>query len=579
MAGVIPPNYTIWSSRGTPSYRSGEGHLVFTGRLQNTPGNIPVIFCHGFALSIPLLYDDLRDAKYVDDFQSVAGGARIPVIASDMGGASTWGIDAVVTSGGAVDDLIAWANNPATAPDAIVTGAPVFGTRTDKVALFGESMGCLNALGWAWRNPSKVAAIVLRAPVVALDAFHDRNSGTFGAIIESAYGGLSAYNAALPTHDPMQNLDLIRPFGHRIQLWAGTDDEFIPPAEVQAFAELVGAEYNQVPGMHADLVNTTPPDQIGFFFFETIRSKQHTFIQWEPTDWGRFDETLLTTVTGAPTNTYDYSTIIGERGRRGVQTALTGSQANDRRVFLWPTDEFSAVDMEIYSPWYSGDTAVNGQQGHAHRVFLDPVAHTYRICMSWQNVFFGIPWIMNTAVWTGTLGQNDLVLNGMTSATLAGLRLASGGLVLASSRVGGIATYQVSEGHRVRVGDLIDVTGTASLDAVQLVTAISPNSFSFPLAGGDVVSGGDGTYGNQRLGFPYQVRSRVYNVAPTVMEVKAWPFGYDEPAYGDPNWSLTWTDPGSFAYHGYGRAGFLGAHLVGAGQRLHWGGPVTAIEL
>lgn len=572
MAGVVPDNFTIWSSRGSPSYRASEGHLLFAGRLQDTPGDIPVVFCHGFALTVPLMYDEIRDADYVQTWQAVAGGAKIPVLASDQGGPSTWGIDDVVAPSGAIDDLLDWAHNPASSPP--------FRTSNTKVALLGESMGCLNALGWAWRNPGKVAAIVLRAPVVALDAFHDRNSALFGSIIETAYGGLAAYNAALPTHDPMQNLDLIRAFGHKIQLWAGTSDELIPPSEVQAFAELVGAEYHEIPGMHADLINT-PPDQLGFYFLETIRSKQSTFIQWEPTDWGRLEEVPITIVTGGP-NTYTKSTLIGERGRRGVYANATGSDGNDRRVHLWSTDEFSAVDMEMHSIWYSADTTMGGQQGHAMRSHIDHVANTYRICMAWQNIFFSVPWILNLGVWSGPIGglNNMLVLNGTVTTTLQGLRLASGGVVLASSRVGNVAHYQVAIGHKVQVGDLmyIEDIGDPSFNTTGLAISVTPTSFSLAQVGADVISGGAGTYGNGARAFPYQVRSRVYDISPAIMEVKAWPFGVDEPAYGDPLWSAIWTDSGSFAHPGYGQAGILNAH-VGPNGRIMWGSPVTVTEL
>lgn len=581
----VPTNYTVWTSRGSPSYRSGEGHLVYAGRLLNTPGRIPVVFCHGFLLSIAQMYEpatSIRRKAYLDDFQAIAGGATNPVVAADLAGPSTWGNDSVVATGGAIDDLLAWANNPATAPDAVVTGGPVFGTRTDKVALFAESMGCLNALNWAWRNPGKVAAIVLRAPVVALDAFHDRNSGTFGAIIEAAYGGAPGYEAALATHDPMLNLDLIRPFGHRIQLWAGTSDEFIPPSEAQAFAELVGAEYHEIPGTHADLVNT-PPDEVGFFFLETIRSKQHTFVQWEPTDWGRLEEVPITIVTGGP-NTYDKSTIIGERGRRGSYAVTSGVDGNDRRVHLFPTSEFSAVDMEVYSVWYSGDTLMAGQQGHAMRSFIDYDAGTYRIGMVWQNIIFAVPWIINLAVWTGPIGgpEGSMTQNGAINGTLEGLRIASGGQVLASSRSGNVATYQVAQPHRVLVGDLLYIQDmeTPSFDATGFAITTSPTSFSISQAGPDVISGGTGTFGNGSRTFPYQVRSRVYDLSPTIMEVKAWPFGVDEPAYGDPLWSLTWTDPATHAHRGYGQAGILNAHVhPGTGGRITWGGPVMATEL
>ncbi len=584
MTGVVPTNFTVWTSRGSPSYRSGEGHLVYVGRSQNSTDQTPVIFCHGYLLAISQQYavDGILSASYIDDMQAICGGARLPVIASDLGGPSTWGNDSVVATGGAIDDLIAWANNPATAPDAVVTGAPVFGTRTDKVVLFAESMGCLNALNWAWRNPGKVEAIVLRAPVVALDAFHDRNSGVFGAIIEAAYGGSPGYEAALATHDPMENLDLIRPFGHRIQCWIGTADEFIPTAEVQAFAELVGAEYHELDGLnHAQTVNT-PPDQVGFFILETTRTKESTFLQWEPTDWGRLDEYILTTSASGSPNQYDKTTTVGNRGRRGVITGIAGTDGNDRRALLLPTEEFSAVDAEVFSTWYSADTAIGGQQGHAMRAVIDEGAGTYRIPMAWQNIFFSIPWIINLAVWTGPLLGVDasLTLNGLVGGTIPGLRLASGGLVLASSRSGGIATYQIPLGHKVQVGDLINVTDMTdpTMNADETVLTVTENTFTLADAGADTVSGGDGTYGNYGRCFPYHVRSRIRGVSPAVMDVKAWPPGYDEPAYGDPDWSLTWTDGGSFAHPGYGRAGVLSAH-VSLGDMIQFGAPVTFNEL
>lgn len=114
-----------------------------------------------------------------------------------------------------------------------------FGATTDKVLLSGSSMGGLNVLSWAIQNPTLVKAIALATPAVNLDYMHDNNVGGYAAEIDTAYGGLAAYNAAVAAHDPYQNTATLS--GIPMKLWYSTDDPFIDPSHVTTFASAVGA--------------------------------------------------------------------------------------------------------------------------------------------------------------------------------------------------------------------------------------------------------------------------------------------------------------------------------------------------
>jgi pimeloyl-ACP methyl ester carboxylesterase len=212
-------------------YRPGEATFVATSRSKPISGSIPCVFGHGFYLTWdPSL---LRNTPYYDDFDGVTIIGS-PVFMGELGGGSTWGND---NAWDAVDDVVVWAGS-------------TYGTRTDKVRLIGESMGTLTVLNWAWRNPSKVAGIALRSPVVNLELLRDQNPLGLGAAAEAAYGGTAGFNAALPTHDPSKNTGLIAQFGRRVKLWYALSDDIVPPSSVTSFAAAIGAEAVPVAGEH-----------------------------------------------------------------------------------------------------------------------------------------------------------------------------------------------------------------------------------------------------------------------------------------------------------------------------------------
>jgi len=224
------------SSFSFGSYRANEGMEFWRSPLREGKFRVPVVYCHGAGGTTPTTRE-----VYREDFASLNRLGH-DVITADLGGLDTWGN--VASSGpgtNAVDQAITFANT-------------TYNTRTDKVLLFADSMGALVALNWAWRNPTKIGAIALRAPVVALQAFHERNEAFFGTSMHLGYGNHAGVISAYPTRDPQQNLASILPFGARIRAWYCTTDEFIPPSEVTTFITAVGGSLGTpIVGGHLNL--------------------------------------------------------------------------------------------------------------------------------------------------------------------------------------------------------------------------------------------------------------------------------------------------------------------------------------
>lgn len=185
-------------------------------------GDVPLILCHGFLGTASQWYDTSSQILRVS---RGAGEADLVAYGADLGGLSTWGNDAFIA---AFDDVVDW-------------GAANYGTRTDRVAVYGTSMGGC-ALNWVWRNLEKVVACALTIPVVDLEGVHDRDPLGLAAFIETAYGGLSGYEAALPDHDPSypDNAELLASISDRVRVWYSENDNVIDATEVETFAELTG---------------------------------------------------------------------------------------------------------------------------------------------------------------------------------------------------------------------------------------------------------------------------------------------------------------------------------------------------
>jgi hypothetical protein len=417
-------------------------------------------------------------------------------------------------------------------------------------------MGGLLALNWAWRNANKIRAMVLRAPVVAMEDFRTRNAGTFGAAMDAAYGG-SISQTEYDDHDPMRNLDLIAPFGDRILIWYGEDDEYIPPAEIEAFAELVGATAIEVPDTtHVGILNTRV-DKSVMWLIQTIRARRRAVVDWQPADWGRFDRYNITPDSGSNTNVLE--TVVGVGGRRGQYRRAAGPDANQRELFL--LREMLVPDMRVKTTWFqdNGGSEV-GQHGTALRGTI--AGTTYLTYMLWSNILFGVPWIVNVAAWTGTVGVNNLALPGLQGFTIPGLRLAAGGNILASSRSGNVVTLVIDDQDAVHYrSGVIDVVMAGAIgNYAGVATLVDDRHIQYTQAGADVVSGGPGTWADFGSAFPYDVEAEVYGNPATIRARFSVP-GTEAPEYGDPDWSISWVDSGAWGPTGYGRPGLMAGHV------------------
>jgi predicted alpha/beta hydrolase family esterase len=184
-----------------------------------------VLMCHGYnAVS----YDYL--ITYRQEPYQIA--RSFPVFCPDAAGGNTWGNDNAQTAlGGAFTQFTAFR-----------------GVKTDKVVVYGGSMGCLNACNWAMANPTLVAGIILVLPAVSLQDLHDNryvdaptNSNPIGPHVETAYGGLSAYQTALPTHDPNTTANRTTLSQFPIQMHYSTNDLVAIPSIATDFATATGA--------------------------------------------------------------------------------------------------------------------------------------------------------------------------------------------------------------------------------------------------------------------------------------------------------------------------------------------------
>lgn len=203
----------------TTGYTGSEVAIVMHGRQM--PGGTAVIACHGLLAGASQFQGT---EGYV--LRELADRYEVTSVAADVGGTATWGNDTAIA---AVDTLVAHMGS-------------TWNTRTTTVAFYGISMGALLALNWALRNPTKISALALLAPVVSLQGIHDRDPAGATASIETAYTDGAGYLAALPTHDPSTaaNLVALRALAPRTRLWYSTDDTTVVPAEVLAYAAATG---------------------------------------------------------------------------------------------------------------------------------------------------------------------------------------------------------------------------------------------------------------------------------------------------------------------------------------------------
>ena len=172
-----------------------RGVLIHGGRTQTALSNLPP--------------DAITDSLNED---------LIPVGYADYSNGATWGNDTGSTRVGQ-----AWTYQKAT-----------FGAKTDKVCLYGSSMGTTTLLRWALANVGSVACLVGVIPALSLVDLHDQNRGGYAAEIETAHGvsGTYAGNATITARDPLQNA---ASFTFPIRFYYSGDDPITVPAAVTSF--------------------------------------------------------------------------------------------------------------------------------------------------------------------------------------------------------------------------------------------------------------------------------------------------------------------------------------------------------
>jgi dienelactone hydrolase len=232
---------------GNDVISAGEDHVWIGQRL---PQLAPLcLMLHGanqtsYALAAtmaPTYVASLRAAGFV-------------VLAIDASGIQNWGNDASAT---AIDAALDWAEDRA--------GADT----SNGIATMGFSMGNLTILNWAKQstaNRAKVAAYAGIIPALDIDDIHDFNRSGSASHIETAYGGLAAYNAAEPTHNPSRYPEYYTFPG---RLWSSSNDTVCLPAITAAFGAGAGMDVVTF-GAVGHAITGLDPDDVTEFLRESM---------------------------------------------------------------------------------------------------------------------------------------------------------------------------------------------------------------------------------------------------------------------------------------------------------------------
>jgi predicted alpha/beta hydrolase family esterase len=204
-----------FTQRGSGQYVAGEAHYLHLPKQGFSTRKACIVHGGGGQRNT-------ETAPPNNGVQSALADRGIASIGADFADGYTFGSDTGVTRVGQLATYVSG------------IGAP-----SDKYLLYGASMGFCTLANWAWRNQSKVAAFAGVIPLCDLADVHDNNRDGFAAQIETAYGGLAAYQAAIGTHNPLTwASDLKFP----IKIWYSTDDPRTIPSATLAFAAASGAQ-------------------------------------------------------------------------------------------------------------------------------------------------------------------------------------------------------------------------------------------------------------------------------------------------------------------------------------------------
>lgn len=213
---MIPTSVTYGSGGYAPSET-----WVRVRAMDNTGDNTHplVMSLHGATgVSYSALLPIINTASQL--FEIAAG--RYTVFSPDAGGGVTFGNDTALNA-------IAAAQTHAKASH---------GAKTGKIALHGTSMGAANALGYTRANPSNVACVVGTIPAIDIEDIRANNRGGYQATIHTAYGSNALWQAARPTHNPVEFASEISAIP--VLLFCSSNDPICIRARADAFATAHG---------------------------------------------------------------------------------------------------------------------------------------------------------------------------------------------------------------------------------------------------------------------------------------------------------------------------------------------------
>ena len=208
---------------------AGEHFALVRHRLHRPdPSAVPAIYCHHATGGHYNGYKGWTRSKGTVTDRSIMALIELlatrghPVIANTQAGATSWSTATAIQR----------------VTDALAAVAAETGCRSDRVLIFGDSMGSLLGLNWIRRNPQKVAAGAFLLPIP--DLKYARENTQVGAGIEAAYGGAAGYEAALPTHNPAAMPEAFA--GVPLAFWHSSNDPTAVASVVDKFGVAVGAE-------------------------------------------------------------------------------------------------------------------------------------------------------------------------------------------------------------------------------------------------------------------------------------------------------------------------------------------------
>lgn len=234
----------MWTAYSKSLISPGEGEVICR---TTTPSEnkSPVLYVHGAG---EIGHGWMNISTRWPVISAIADAGYI-VTSHDLGGHQTWGNDTAISR-------ITSAYNYAQNYSGVVKG---------KVVLVAQSMGGLNSILWAARNPEKVACMVLLMPVIDLGEVRSTPGG-YQQLIDTALGVTYSDQAHGLARSP---IIMARAGVHPkvpCQLWYGTSDELCRPGKAIEYGNLSGATVKPIAGGHAEqtIAGVSPSEVLQF---------------------------------------------------------------------------------------------------------------------------------------------------------------------------------------------------------------------------------------------------------------------------------------------------------------------------